>query len=122
VEDALEGIRDVQALASGAVEGSREILALIVDAPGLIGPILVNAIACFIRRIGAVLEYKIAAVAAEVNVDLDAGAGGLAEAPLPAAAPLAVILVHRPRGGAHDRRGIDAAFEGPGGGHVNGHR
>jgi len=37
-------------------------------------------------------------------------------------APLAVILVHCPRGGAHDRRGIDAAFEGPGGGHVNGHR
>jgi len=114
VEDALEGIRDVQTLASGAIEGAREILALIIDAPGLVRAILVDPVARFIGRVGAVLEYEIAAIAAQIHIDLDAGSGSLAQTPLATTAPLAVVLVHRPRGGAHHRRGIDATFEGPG--------
>jgi len=120
-ENALEGVSDVYARAHGAVESSRQILAVVHNATALFGVLLVYAVTRFIGRVATVVEYEVGAVAAQVDVDLGAGAGALAQAPLAAGAPQAHVLLGGTRGGAHDGYLADARLEGARRRHVDGH-
>lgn len=119
MEHALEGVGYVYADAHGAVEGAGEVPALVRDALALLGVLLVDAVARFVRSVRTVREEYVRAVLPEVDQDLDAGPGTLGQAPLAAAAPVAAVDVAGPDGGAHGGYLANARLHGPGAGHVN---
>lgn len=121
-ENALERVGDVDARAHGAIEGAGQVLAVVHDASALFRVLLVYAVTRFIGRVTTVVKYEVGAVAAQVYVDLGAGARTLAQAPFAAGAPRASLLLLGARGGAHDGRLADARLEGARRRHVDGHR
>lgn len=121
MEHTFECIGDVDAHPHCAIEGPRQILAFIGNAARLLRILLIDAVARFVRRIRAIRECEAAAIVPQINIDLYARTGRLAQTPLAAWPPVAVFLVQSPRGGAHGRRLGDAAFEGARRWHINGH-
>jgi len=119
VEHTLECVGDVDAGAGGAVERTCEIAALIRDALGLLRVLLIDAVARFVCRVRTVRQQNRGSVSAEIHVDLHARTGGLRQAPLAAAAPLAIVGVHRPYRRAHRRHFADARLKRPSARHIN---
>lgn len=118
-KDALERVGDVDAGAHGAVEGPGEVSALVGDTSAFLGVLLVDPVARLVRGVRTVGEQQAGPVIPQVYIDLHACPGGLAETPLSARAPVAVVLGHRPRGSAHGGHLGDARLERPEAGHVD---
>lgn len=122
VENAFECIGDVDAHAHRAIERARQIFAFVGNATGLLGILLVDAVARFICRIRAIRKRQTAAIVSQIHIYLYAGAGRFAQAPFTARSPIAVLLIHCARGRAHHGHFADATLDGACGWHIDRHR